>query len=71
MANTIISDVLKKKNKLGLFYPRRLTLTDEPRLFYFKTATSGRTKYIDLNLPHILERPDKTKFKITVTDDKK
>lgn len=71
IANTVMSAVLKKKNRLGLFYPRHLVLTDEPRLFYIKTTTTGRTKYIDLNHQHVLERPEKNRFRITITDDKK
>ena len=71
VANTVISSILKKKTRLGLFYPRQLVLTDEPKLFYVKVAATGRPKNIDLNFQHILERPEKLRFKITVTDDKK
>lgn len=42
-ANVIISAVLKKKNSLGLFYKRVVTLTDEPKLFYLKTTKDKAT----------------------------
>jgi hypothetical protein len=30
----VLSQILKKKNKFGLYFKRLLTLTDEPRLAY-------------------------------------
>lgn len=67
-ANVIISAVLKKKNSLGLFYKRVVTLTDEPKLFYLKTTkdkASSVPKQIPLSPETTkLERLDGTKFKL-------
>jgi hypothetical protein len=65
--NVILNAVLKKKNSLGLFYKRIVTLTDEPRLFYMKTSKekSSVPKQISLHADYTkLERLDSTKFKL-------
>jgi hypothetical protein len=63
----IISAILKKKNSLGLFYKRIVTLTDEPRLFYMKTSKENASvpKQISLHADYTkLERLDSTKFRL-------
>lgn len=50
ISRIIASTIVKKKNRLGLFYKRDLTLTDEPRLFYCKNNTHLEIRYIDLKL---------------------
>lgn len=68
-AQVLQSAVLRKRNTLGLFYKRVLTLTDEPKLFYCRepkdNASVHKLKQIVLNPDSVkLERLDKTKFRI-------
>ena len=65
-ANIVLTSNLKKKNRLGFFYKRIVTLTDEPKLYYLKeTKERDRHKHINLDPETTrLERLDKTKFKI-------
>ena len=68
-AQVLLSHLLKKRNSLGLFYKRILTITNEPKLFYCREpkdkAQVHKLKQIVLNPDTIrLERLDKTKFKI-------
>lgn len=64
-ARVVLQGVLKKRNSLGLFYKRLVTLTEEPKLFYLKTSEKGAgPKQISFNDNTKLERLDSTKFKI-------
>eukprot|EP00347_Sterkiella_histriomuscorum_P012122 403369810 len=65
-ANVVLSAHLKKKNRLGFFYKRIVTLTDEPKLYYLKSSgNKDRHKHIHLDPENTkLERLDKTKFKV-------
>ena len=62
-----MSAVLKKKNRFGLYFKRKLNLTNEPKLFYYKGGVkdTSRKQYIELDFETKLERLDKNKFKIS------
>jgi hypothetical protein len=64
-ARIVKTSSLKKKNRLGLFYKRTVSLTDEPKIFYFREAKL-KTKHLTLHPETTrLERLDSTKFKLT------
>lgn len=68
--NVILKANLKKKTRLGFFYKRTVTLTNEPKIYHRKE--NGMVKDIVLNPEYIrLERLDKTKFKILEFSKKK
>ena len=63
----IISENLKKKNRFGFYFKRRLSLTAEPKLCYYKDYKENpNMKDIELSTETRLERLDKTKFKISI-----
>ena len=65
--HVMLSTCVKKRNRFGLFFKRRLTLTDQPKLYYYKdTKGNSPDKIIDLDQHTKIERLDRIKFKITV-----
>lgn len=37
--HTLAHSIVKKKNRLRMYWPRGLILTNEPRLYYYKPPT--------------------------------
>jgi hypothetical protein len=63
----IISANLKKKNRFGFYFKRRLNLTAEPKLCYYKDyKDNAHVKDIELSGDTKLERLNKTNFKISI-----
>jgi hypothetical protein len=62
-----MTSTLKKKNRFGLFFKRRLAITDEPKLYYNRNyKDNDANKFIELTNETRLERLDKVRFKISV-----
>ena len=64
----MISKIIKKKGKFGIFFKRLLTLTDEPRLAYTNDGNNLFKKIIDLGEETKLNRINLTQFKINYHD---
>jgi hypothetical protein len=64
--NIVISQIIKKKNRFGLFYKKLLTLTDEPKLGYTTDGLHPFKKLIELSEDTKLVRLDQTRYKITI-----
>ncbi len=66
--NILISKILKKKNRFGLFFKRLVTLTDEPKLAYTDEGGNQFKKIIDLSNDTKLTRMSNVQFKLSYTD---
>jgi hypothetical protein len=62
----ILESILKKKNRFGLYFRKKLTLTSDFNLYYSdKKESTKEPKYISLRHDRILiERITNNKFKI-------
>lgn len=69
LPQTVLKSNLKKKTRLGFFYKRTVTLTDEPRIYHRRD--NGMTKSIMIRSDTKVERLDNTKFKIISMEKKK
>lgn len=65
----LAQSMVKKKNRLRMYWSRMLILTDEPRLFYYKPNNDNKDlKQIDLDFLCKAEKVEKTKFAVITPD---
>ena len=64
----MVSKIIKKKGKFGIFFKRLLTLSDEPRLAYTNDGNNLFKKVIDLGEDTRLTKINLTQFKINYRD---